>query len=515
MDDNFTKDDEVIEEKKNKGSKQPEAVPIIVSQNIEGARRYASANQVHYDSVESLKNIANRKINPDYAKANMKQQAGFSAEIKTAARKNAEKTINGDTITKTVRTDDMVKQADGKGNTIGGINEPLYDIADVDAKGNYILGSGRQLKYVGSTPDECTKKLLSKGYDKYRDADVTIEVPSDYYDEVQRNLADRAVRCRKNIARAEQNGNKELAAKHRAELDRIENTKVKRGKLTNDEALEARKHPVISTAKDAGKIAHRAGVEGAKFGGALAGTMSGVYNIKALIEGEKTLDEALIDTALDTGKGALTGYVVSGGTALAGNTIKNVLGKFSTQLAADASLPGKIITAVMITGKSLGKYLNGEISTSECLLEIGENGLNVATAGYGAMIGQTVIPIPIVGAAVGAAVATILTSSLYQNLINSLNDSQLEHEERMRIQAECKVAAEEARKFREELEKYLADYFQGFKDCFNEAFALLDEAFIAGDADGMIAGANMITRKLGGNVPYNNLVEARSFFIKN
>ena len=514
MDDNFNKDDELVEETKKKGDKQPDADPIIVSHNIEGAQHYGSATQVHYDAYPELKAFANRKVHPDYVETNIKQQAGFSAEVKSAARQDAERIIHGEDGIKTIRTDNMRPQSDGKGNNIGGKNEQLYDLAEIDEYGNYIRGTGRQLKYVGGNPKECTNKLLSKGYDKYRNADVEIEVPSDFFDGVQSDLQNRAAKCRESIARAEANGNTELAAKQRAQLERIEKTssKVKRGKLTNDEALEARKHSVISTAKDAGKIAHQAGVEGAKFGGAFAGAMSGVYNIKALIDGEKSLDETLIDTALDTGKGALTGYVVSGGTALAGKTIQNVLGKFSTQLVADASLPGKIITAVMITGKSLGKYLNGEISTSECLLEIGENGLNVATAGYGAMVGQAVIPIPVVGAAVGAAVATILTSSLYQNLINSLNNDLLEHEERVRIQAECKVAAEEARKFRGELEKYLADYFQGFKDCFDEAFAILDNAFIAGDADGMIAGANMITGKLGSNVPYNNMVEAMAFF---
>ena len=107
-----------------------------------------------------------------------------------------------------------------------------------------------------------------------------------------------------------------------------------------------------------------------------------------------------------------------------------------------------------------------------------------------------------------------MTSGLYHNLINSLQTKELEHQERLRIIEECKEAAEQAKAFRMELEAYLDDYFREYRDCFDEALSVMDFAFQTGDADGVIAGANHITRKLGGQVHYET-VDQFSDFLEN
>ncbi len=43
-----------------------------------------------------LKKTSESKVNPEYRDQNLKQQAGFAAEDKYTARKNAEKIIKGD-----------------------------------------------------------------------------------------------------------------------------------------------------------------------------------------------------------------------------------------------------------------------------------------------------------------------------------------------------------------------------------------------------------------------------------
>lgn len=128
-------------------------------------------------------------------------------------------------------------------------------------------------------------------------------------------------------------------------------------------------------------------------------------------------------------------------------------------------------------------------------------------------VGQALIPIPVVGAAVGALVGSMLTSNYYNQLITTLQTKELEHQERLRIIAECERAAQEARAFREELEKYLQSYFREYQDCFDDALATIHTSFQMGDADGVIAGANQITRKLGGNVRYNNMSEFKNYLL--
>ena len=274
----------------------------LAGAQAETVQRYGSAVKEHFVSysgmdnesqaqlAKGLKQIAESKVDPNNPEISIKQQAGFSAEVKTQARESAEKIIAREKR-RITRTDDMTKQSDGRGHTIGGKNEQLYDIAEVDANGIYVEGTGRQLKFVGGNAKECCQKLLDKKYDKYRDAGVPIEIPSDFYDDVSADLSKRIDELNNQIQNAEAKGNLALAEKHKNRLRVLEDTKknLRRGALTNGEALEARLHPKISVAKDIARISHRAGIEAAKSGAAIGGGVSMIRNSVAVIKGDKAL----------------------------------------------------------------------------------------------------------------------------------------------------------------------------------------------------------------------------------
>ena len=262
--------------------------------------------------------------------------------------------------------------------------------------------------------------------------------------------------------------------------------------------------------KNAVSTAHEAGKAGAQNAGVTAVTMSGIMNITAIIKGEKSAEDAIADTLVDGGKAAATGYLMGGGLTTVSQTLSVSSSPFIRALS-ESNVPGKIITAVMITGDTLKRYGDGEISTQECILELGEKGLNFATMGYSMAVGQALIPIPIVGGAVGALVGSMATSKYYNELVNTLRVKELEHQERQRIIKECEMVAAEARRFRAELEQYLEEYFYDYKSCFDEALSEIHMAFQMGDADRIIAGANQITRKLGREVHYETVEEFKEF----
>ena len=265
-----------------------------------------------------------------------------------------------------------------------------------------------------------------------------------------------------------------------------------------------------SKLKNIANTGHKAGVASAKNSGVTALTMSGIMNITAVIKGEKTAEEAISDTVIDGGKAAATGYIMGGGLTVVSHSLSNTSSKFVSALT-QSSIPGKVITAVVLTGDTLKRYGNGEISTQECIMEIGEKGLNFAATGYSMAVGQALIPIPIVGAAIGALVGSTLTSQLYNQMVNSLQTKQLEHQERMRIIAECETLAKEAREFRLELESYLESYFKDYRDCFDSALSEIKISLQEGDVNGIISGANQITKKLGGNIHYETVDEFSDF----
>lgn len=282
---------------------------------------------------------------------------------------------------------------------------------------------------------------------------------------------------------------------------------IKDGELAEESINKQLK---ASSIKNMATTGHMAGKAGAQNAGITALTMSGIMNTVAVIKGEKSGEEAIADIAKAGGKAAVTGYAMSSGLTVASHSLSNSSSTFIQGLVK-SNVPGKAITAVIVTGDILRKWGNGEITTQQCLIELGDKGLNLATAGYSMALGQALIPIPVVGGAIGALVGSALTSNYYSNLINTLQVKELEHQERMRIIAECKAAAEQTKIFRQELEAYLNSYFKEYRDCFDSAISSMKFAYQVGDADGMIAAANDITRKLGGRVYYETVEEFEKF----
>lgn len=254
----------------------------------------------------------------------------------------------------------------------------------------------------------------------------------------------------------------------------------------------------------------------------MAASMSGIMNIVAVMKGKKTTDEAIADTVIDTGKSAATSYAVTGALTVVSRTLAASDSTF-VQSLVNANVPAKIVSTVMMTCKTLMRYAEGKINTRECLIELGQSGITCLTSGIGMAagsgiginlalaVGQTVIPIPIIGATIGALIGASVTSVLFGNLTEKLNQKQFDHEERLRIIEERTAAAEQYRAFNRELQSYLDNYFSDYQNCFDSSLLLISCGINNGSVDEVITGANQITRKNGGKVLYENFDEFLAF----
>lgn len=488
-----------------------QASNVTSSAMQETVQRYGSAVKEHfvaYSGVDNetgkvltrgLKSIAESKVNPNYEYQNLKQQAGFSAEIKETARENAERIINRDEI-RVSRTDDL-----------GRVNDPLYDHVELDAKGNIIAGSGSQMKFVGKSPTDCLDKLMSSKYQKYRDNNVAFEVPSDFYDEIQQEIDNRVKSLKQQQNTAQKNGNFKLAKQQQEKINELTKTKqnMKKSHVSNKEAMEARTSAKVSTFKDIHNVSHRAGIEGAKAGAVIGGGIAVVQNAVAVIRGKKDLESAVIDTAKTTGSSAAIGYISTyGSTAL-----KGYMQNSSTALIRSLSktnMPVAVVTTAIQSVNSIKQWISGDISGTECLTKIGKNGAaTVSSMAYGTA-GQILIPIPIVGAVIGSMVGYTLSSMCYGGLVQALNEAKLAKEERIRIEKECEEAITAIRAYRQEMNTLMDSYFTEYNTAFNQAFSDIKSALSIGDVDGFIDGVNQITRKLGGQVEFNTMKEFES-----
>ena len=313
---------------------------------VEVVERYGSAVKEHHvafsgqdnelgkEATRSLKSIAESKVNDSFKDQNIKQQAGFSAEVKSVAKDNADKIIRG-SEKRTSRTDDVAKQVDSTGRSIGGTNDQLFDLVEMNGDGTIVEGTARQLKFVGGDAKSCAEKLLDKKYDKYRDSDVPIEIPKDFYDKVQAEYADRICKLDERIQKAKVKGDTELVAKLEKQRDIVETTSknLKQSNVTNEEAIFARKHPKLSTAKDVIKTANKAGLKQAGIGAAMSGSISIIKNFVACVKGEKNPQDAAIEVAKDTGTGAAFSYATAFSGAVVKGTMQNASSEYIRSLS--------------------------------------------------------------------------------------------------------------------------------------------------------------------------------------
>lgn len=469
-------------------------------------------------SLKSISEIKNAR-NDEYR--SIKQKAGFAAEVKTTAKANAEHTIRADGR-RTVRTDDLEKQIDSHGRSIGGMNDQTFDLVDIDSSGRIIDGTQRQMKFVGKNGTDCARKLLGNRFNKYREQKAPIEIPADFYHEVTAEFERQIAEAKDNIADAKAKGNPKLIKEHEERLQKIKDTKklVEEGKkLTADnakvndgEAQKAAKNPLYSTAKDVVKVAHKAGVQQAKVGAAMSGSISIIKNFVACVKGEIEPKDAAIEVAKDTGKGAAFSYA----TAFSGAVVKGAMQNASSgyiRTLSKTSLPTQMVSTTLNVGKVMKKYLAGEITGAQCIEQLGEDGFGelgaamYSTIAVAAVQGVGNTALTIVAGAAGASVGYMAAVAVYQELATSLKEYELAKEERKRIEAECAEAVILIREYREDMIASYEQYFTEHLTDFKNGMDAMDQAITEGDVDGFLASNAQIQSALGHTIQFTSQQE--------
>lgn len=498
------------DDQKKKDGLQDAAVLGAVSDTVE---RYGGAVKEHivgYTGVDnetgvqlkrSLKSIAQSKVNPDYEAANLKQQAGFAAEVKESANYNAKARIDGSTVRK-VRTDD-----------IGRVNDPLYDHILVEDNGRIVLGSGSQMKFVGGSPKEALDKLMSSKFSKYIENNVDIEVPSDYYQGILDAADNDIASLQKQLDRQIAEGNSEQVKKLTAKIQKLRDIKgsLRKSSVSNKEAMLARKHPALSTAKSVAQTANQAGLQGAKLGGVVGGGMSALRNVFALAKDEQSVEEALLNTAKDTALAAVDGYTMTAGASAISGVMKNAASK-TVRALSDSALPTAVVLVAKETITVLGQYFGGEISGAQALEQLGERGTAMVASGAFAVAGQIAIPIPVVGAMIGSMFGYALSTMGYSELTNSLKAAEIARERRIQIEEACNRNIELMKQYQQELNQIINEYMTDSLSEIQSIFADIREADEVDDFDMKIAALNRIIRATGNQPLFETREQAVALF---
>ena len=404
-----------------------ETVARYGSANAEFIKGYRGVdNETGQKLAKGLADIAEHKVNPDPVEAakNIKQQAGFSAEVAATSRDNAKAIIEHSPV-RTVRSDDLPEF---------GRNHNVVDRVQV-LGGEIIEGSQAQMKFVGDRNQLFERIAQEDGkFARYRG--VKLELPSEQFEGAQQYCHDKAQALREQATQVEQHGKPDIATKLRREAEHYDQLagNVRDSGLTTEQAIFYRKHPEIATALDIVRTSHAAGMEGAKYGAVIGGCISLLQNGWAVALGPKGANEAARDLASDTAKAAAIGY----GSAFAGSAIKGAMQQSGSQYVRTLSgtnAPALAVTVCISLGSTIKQYVCGEISETQLLVDVGEKGAGLLSSGMMATLGQLAIPVPFLGAAVGGMLGYTLSSIFYQSALDAARGAERSHAQLVRIQA--------------------------------------------------------------------------------
>ena len=511
------------EKEKNRDKQEDLLNAGIAGAAYENIQRYGEAAKQHYVAYsgvdnetgkvlfKGLKQIADEKINPDFEFQNIHQQAGFSAEVKDVARTNAERIIKGDSSRK-IRTDDL-----------GYVNDPLYDTISIDTKGDIVDGSGAQMKFLGVSKKDPTgagnaaralEKLQSKKFEKYLDQDVKIDVPSDQYDKMIQETNIKIEGLSRQLENQKNDGNIEQVQQLQERIDKLEQLKknLRKSSVSSKEAVFARMHPGLSTARDVATVSFKAGVQMAKTAAIIGGSVSIVKNLVSVCKGEIEPDDAVINVAKDTTMISVGGF----GTGFAGTALEGAMQNSKSQYMQTLSktnVAGTIVAVTVSATKTLTRYFTGEIDGVECLETLGEQGTGMVSSALFSVVGQTVIPIPIVGGLLGGMVGYALSSATYGVLTQALREEKLARDQRVQIEAVCEEHIKMIREYRAEMEGIINEYLIESMDIFRDTFAEIKNALAIGDVDWFIESTNTITKNFGGKASFSSMEDFNSKMI--
>lgn len=242
-------------------------------------------------------------------------------------------------------------------------------------------------------------------------------------------------------------------------------------------------------------IAHegnKAGKNAAKAASVTTAIMSSASNITAIIKGEKDVEEAIIDTAADTGKAAVTAYGMGAVETVLLHTLKS-------------TIITEAVIVVISTGSLLKQYINNEISIHDLAGIVATEGVTMIGAAIGMSLGGPV------GSAVGAMVASAACNvliSLKQKLVLGEKEYRNQFNQMSRIENEALAEIQYQRKH---LQEIINKEFSGWDERFENGFRMMLQSAGANDFSGFADGLDEIMSIFKSEALFHNEAEVEQF----
>lgn len=300
----------------------------------------------------------------------------------------------------------------------------------------------------------------------------------------------------------------------------LEHGNVASGGTTYDEAFSATDPEVAKTMADKAKIksivddTRMSAESGGKIGAVVATSISLTNGIYRYTQGEIDTAEAIAQVGVDAAKGYATGYAVSALSKTITHTGRYFLGEAAAKSIAKSSAPVAIAAGVITLGKSLVSYLKGDIDSAALLDNVNHCAITSTSSFYYGMLGQVVIPIPVIGALVGAGVGYLVGNLMHQSGLLALGDSEAvkaAKERRRVVEALCLSVLPLMQQNRLEMERLTTEYFATRKKDFLVSLDFLDDSLTSFNTEATVAALQGIHTQFGIALNLKSFKEFDSF----
>ena len=231
-----------------------------------------------------------------------------------------------------------------------------------------------------------------------------------------------------------------------------------------------------------------------------------------LLRGEDEAGVILADVIVDTADGFAAGYVIS--------SLGTGIGAAATELGLPGITKGNahlaIAASILQSGKSFTRYLLKEIDEEQLLDEVNRTVITGTASFYYGSLGQAVIPIPVIGAFVGATVGYFTGTILYQSgllCLGSTPSARQADERRKRIEELCLHAIPLMQRHREELQSLIYKYATAHTALVASALTAMDTALAEGNPDACLGQLEILCTAFNTVLPFTSFQEFDEFMI--
>lgn len=239
-----------------------------------------------------------------------------------------------------------------------------------------------------------------------------------------------------------------------------------------------------------------AAVEAGKETALITLTVSGLNNLAAVGSGQKDLESALRDVALDTADSFVSGAGVRmAQEVMAG--IAEVAGaeQFANFMAND--FPSAEIAMTVMTVATVKRYLDGEISGEDCAIQLIANAAGTLAYQLGGMIGGPA----------GAVIASVVATQITNTILEYRQEKKIQKDRAAEINSVLSQAVLEIAHQKEELAACVEADLKRWDDIISEGFDTILRSAAQQDTAGITQGLDAILSLFNAEVLYPTLEE--------